>query len=142
MFKLHPTLASDTLEVCELTLCKVLLMNNAHAPWVILVPQRDDINELYELTEQDQRQLNLESVLVSKIIMTLFDGDKLNIATIGNIVPQFHLHHVVRYKNDLAWPKPVWGNLPIQAYTADEQRIICKKLNTALRTQTTGLKSH
>ena len=135
MFKLHPTLAADTLEVCELTLCKVLLMNNAHVPWVILVPQREGIRELYELNKLDQRQANTESALVSEAMMTLFKGDKLNTGAIGNIVPQLHLHHVVRYTNDLCWPKPVWGNLPEQAYTIDQQQIIRQNLNDTLQHQ-------
>ncbi|NNE63204.1 MAG: HIT domain-containing protein [Gammaproteobacteria bacterium] len=91
-------------------------MNDASYPWFILVPDRDEITEIYQLESADQRQMWLESCVLSTRIMQVFQGDKLNIAAIGNLVPQLHLHHVVRYRDDCAWPSPVWGKFPPVAY--------------------------
>ncbi len=120
MFKLHPQLAADTLEVISLSLSKVLLMNNATLPWVILVPQREGIREWYELEPRDQRELHAESMRLSAGLMREFNGDKLNTGALGNLVPQLHLHHVVRYESDPVWPSPVWGKLEAQPYTQEQ----------------------
>lgn len=116
-FKLHPQLAADTIDLGDLALNKVLLMNDSQFPWLILVPRRDAITELYDLNDVDLKQAQLESIKVSKILMRHFAGDKLNVATIGNVVPQLHIHHVVRHRTDPAWPKPVWGALSPIAYS-------------------------
>lgn len=142
MFKLHQLLAADTIEIGDLPLCKVLLMNNAHLPWVVLVPRRADIRELYELSTADQIQAHRESILISKLLMNLFEGDKLNTGVIGNIVPQLHLHHVVRYESDPCWPKPVWGNLPLQPYSDEERRLVCSNLKDALQHRIGGFRPH
>jgi len=130
MYKLDSRLSEDTLKIGAFNLCDALLMNNALLPWVILVPRRIGIREIYELSEADQYSLLNESTLVSKTLMAEFKGDKLNTAAIGNIVPQLHLHHVVRYQYDSAWPKPVWGNLPAKPYTQTTSRQALKKFRT------------
>ncbi len=106
-------------------LCRVLLMNDSHYPWVILVPEREAVTEVYQLEAADQRQLIQESSIVARLMMSLYKGDKMNIGALGNMVPQLHLHHVVRYQNDAAWPGPVWGAKPAQAYAtaAAQQRV-------------------
>ena len=119
-FQLHPQLAQDTWLVTDLPLCRVLLINETRYPWVILVPRRQDIREIHELTAMERQQLWQESDQVSRALMKLFKPDKLNIAALGNQVPQLHIHHIARFQTDAAWPAPVWGKFPPQAYTATE----------------------
>lgn len=110
-FELHPRLAADTITLGDFPVCRALLMNEAQFPWVILVPKRAGITELYQLSTDDRHQAQEESLLVSQLMMNHFKGDKLNTGAIGNMVPQLHLHHIVRFTNDTVWPKPVWGNI-------------------------------
>ncbi|MGH8457490.1 MAG: HIT domain-containing protein [Stenotrophobium sp.] len=117
-FELHPRLAADTVTVNELPLSRLLLMNDSQYPWCILVPRREGLREIYELSEADQLQLWRESAQLSRALMAEFRGDKLNVAALGNMVPQLHVHHIVRFAGDAAWPAPVWGRLPAQAYEA------------------------
>ena len=119
-FILDPKLKSDTLELGSLPLCKVLLMNDAQFPWIILVPQRANMTELYQLNDQDIRQAQHESLIISKLMMEHFKGDKLNTGALGNVVSQLHLHHIVRFKNDPVWPKPVWGNIEATPYSREK----------------------
>ena len=120
MFQLHPQLEKDTIPLGEFTLCKLLLSNDANYPWFILVPKRESITEIFQLSAVDQQQLIKESSYLSEKLMELFKPDKLNIAAYGNIVSQLHIHHIVRYKNDAAWPAPMMGVVPRIPYT-DEQ---------------------
>lgn len=115
-FELHPRLVADTYSIGDWPLCRVLLMNDARYPWVILVPRRREVREIFELDEADQQRLLQESVRLGRTLMSLFTGDKLNVAALGNVVPQLHVHHVVRRSDDAAWPAPVWGRLPPQPY--------------------------
>lgn len=120
MFKLDARLQADTELVCEWSLSLVLLSRDANYPWCILVPRRKGIREVYELDDDDRAQLLLESCHLSETLMTEFDGEKCNVAALGNMVPQLHLHHIVRYSGDPAWPGPVWGAVPAKAYTEDD----------------------
>ena len=120
-FALHPRLAGDTVAVADLPLCRLLLMNDAQYPWFILVPRRDGAREIYQLADADQQQLLRESAALSRAAMDAFGGEKLNVAALGNVVPQLHVHHVVRHAGDPAWPRPVWGVHPPRAY-ADAER--------------------
>lgn len=117
MFELHPQLVQDTLVVGDFPLCRLLLCNDSNYPWFIMVPRRAGIREIYELEDRDQRQLLKESSQLSEVLVKAFQADKLNIAALGNMVPQLHIHHIVRYKTDPAWPKPVWGLFPATPYT-------------------------
>ena len=110
MFSLDSRLHNDTFFVCDLSLCRVLLMNDRQFPWLILVPMKNDIAEIIDLTEKEQITLLKESALASKAMMNLFSPLKLNVAALGNVVRQLHVHHVARFDTDCAWPKPVWGN--------------------------------
>lgn len=116
MFELHPQLAKDCLFVTDLPLCRVLLLNDSHYPWLILVPRRENIQEVFQLQSADQQQLLTESSAVAAAMVDHFKADKMNIAALGNIVPQLHLHHIVRYRNDAAWPAPVWGVVEASGY--------------------------
>lgn len=115
-FELHPQLAADTVLVGDLPLCRLLLMNDRQYPWTILVPRRAGLREIYELHESDQLRFWRESTQLSQTLMRAFSGDKLNVAALGNMVPQLHVHHIVRFKGDPAWPAPVWGKHPAQSY--------------------------
>jgi len=122
-FTLHPQLAADTVAIGDLPLGRVLLMNDCHYPWCLLVPRRAGTSELYELDADALGQLSLESASLGRIMMAHFRGDKLNVAALGNVVPQLHVHHIVRYRNDPAWPAPVWGRVPTRPYLpADLER--------------------
>ena len=118
MAELHPQLAQDCVEIGRFPLCRVLLMNDANNPWFILVPDRDNVAELFQLSDADQQQWLKESAELSRVIYELFQPDKLNMGALGNIVPQLHIHYVARYRDDPAWPKPVWGNMTAKAYDA------------------------
>lgn len=132
-FSLHPRLEADTVVVGELPLSLLLLSKDANYPWCILVPKREDVGEIYELEEEDQIQLLWESSLVGQTLMALFEGDKLNVATLGNMVPQLHFHHVVRYQNDIAWPGPIWGAQPAASYEPTELEARVELLRNALK---------
>ncbi|MDP9139461.1 MAG: HIT domain-containing protein [Pseudomonadota bacterium] len=115
-FHLHPRLAADTVFVGDWPLCRVLLMDDAQYPWAILVPRRVDLREAYQLDPADQLQLLAESNHLGREMMQAFSGEKLNVAALGNMVPQLHVHHVVRNSSDPSWPAPVWGKLPAIGY--------------------------
>ena len=118
MFALHPQLQADCIPLGRFPLCQLLLLNDANYPWFILVPEREDIREIYQLSLEDQMQLMRESSHLSQQLADRFKADKMNIAALGNVVPQLHLHHIVRYRHDPAWPAPVWGKVPPQPYGA------------------------
>lgn len=120
IFTLHPKLQEDCIIVGRLELCLLLLMNDSQFPWFILVPERAEIKEIYQLSSTERGLLIEESSRLSLALMDIFKGEKINIAAIGNMVPQLHIHHVVRYQSDKAWPSPVWGKFSTVPYT-DEQ---------------------
>ncbi len=109
MFTLHPQLERDTIFIADLPLSRALLMNNHLFPWVILVPREPQIQEIMQLAVSQQHQLMDEITAVSQAMQAIFSPDKLNIAALGNQVPQLHIHIIARFKNDTAWPNPVWG---------------------------------
>lgn len=131
-FELHPQLAQDTLTLGDFPLCRLLLMNDAQYPWTILVPRRAGIREIHELNDADRRRLWDESAALSRTLMQVFKGDKLNVAALGNVVPQLHVHHVVRFKSDVAWPAPVWGRHPAQPYVDAARRARAASILAAL----------
>lgn len=131
-FALHAQLAADTLVVGDFPLCRLLLMNDAQYPWCILVPRIAGAKELHKLDDTDQLQLLRESTALSRAMEAVFAPHKMNVAALGNVVPQLHIHHIARYRGDPAWPAPVWGKHPPQAYPAAllEERL--SKLQAAL----------
>lgn len=128
-FQLDSRLVQDCMVLGDFPLCRLLLMNDSTFPWFILVPRVAGIEEVYQLDEGQQLQLTRESSLLSRKLQGLFSADKMNVAALGNIVRQLHVHHVVRYCGDPAWPAPVWGKLPAQAY----QEADCKRMVERLR---------
>ena len=129
---IHPQLQADCLRVGYFPLCHLLLMKDANYPWFILVPDRAGVQEIYQLEVSDQQQLMRESVQLSLTLVTALSPDKLNIAALGNIVPQLHVHHVVRYRADAAWPAPVWGSAAAQPYDAAGLASLLARLKPAL----------
>jgi diadenosine tetraphosphate (Ap4A) HIT family hydrolase len=109
-------------------------MNDSQYPWFILVPQRKNITEIHHLPPHEQQQLTIESSWLATAIEQAFQADKINIAALGNMVPQLHVHHIARYKNDIAWPKPIWGLHPAIAYQKDECDIVIQHIKAHLPT--------
>jgi len=120
MFTLHQQLQSDTTFITEFELCLVLLINDANYPWIVLVPKRAGATEIHKLDQTDQTQLLSESNIICNAMELAFKPDKMNIAAIGNMVPQLHVHHIARFKKDIAWPAPVWGFVEAVPYDAIE----------------------
>jgi diadenosine tetraphosphate (Ap4A) HIT family hydrolase len=120
VFALDPRLQHDTIILGSFPLSLLLLMNDSTYPWLILVPQRPGIREIHELAPRDRRQLLDESCHLAEAMAALFGPDKLNIAALGNVVPQLHLHHVARFRHDPAWPAPVWGKTPAVPYPPEQ----------------------
>lgn len=116
-FQLHPRLQQDSIELGRFSLSRLLLINDSQYPWFVLVPEKIDISEIYQLSEQEQQLLQQESSFLAKNLAEIYKADKMNIAAIGNMVPQLHIHHIVRYKNDISWPAPVWGKYDAIPYT-------------------------
>lgn len=132
MFTLDPRLENDTLCLGRLPLSTVLMHRDANYPWFLLVPRRRDVREIFELDPRDQRQLLGESAVLAEVICELFRPDKLNVAALGNIVPQLHIHHIARYVNDSAWPGPVWGAVPALEYTDEAMMDRARRMRAVL----------
>ena len=134
-FALDPRLQNDCLQVMDLPLSRLLLMNDSNYPWFILVPRRAEVCELFELSQGDAQQLQHESNVLGRTLMRVCNGQKLNVAALGNIVAQLHLHHVVRFADDVAWPGPVWGAHPAEPYSEQAAQQLAAKVRAALATQ-------
>jgi diadenosine tetraphosphate (Ap4A) HIT family hydrolase len=132
-WSLHPQLEQDTVAICDLALARVLLANDANYPWLILVPRLPGIVELIDLEENAQIQFLGEIAQVARALKSVTECDKLNIAALGNQVPQLHVHVIARSRNDAAWPKPVWGIKPAVAYEAGRREILLNSLGALLR---------
>ena len=127
-FQLHPQLSNDSYVIADFPLSRLLLCNDSVFPWFILVPRVEGIQDIYQLDWQQQQQLLNESSLLSELLMQEFKGDKMNVAALGNVVPQLHLHHIVRYTNDVCWPKPIWGQQALTPYTDQELETIKNRI--------------
>lgn len=134
-FQLHPRLQQDCIDIGRFTLCRLLMMNDSQYPWFILVPEIADVSELYQLTQAQRALFIEESCYLAEQLATLFHADKMNVANIGNMVAQLHIHHIVRYSTDIAWPAPVWGKFAAVPYTEAQsaERISQLKARLAVR---------
>ena len=128
VFELHADLQRDGIVITDLPLCRLLLCNDSNYPWFIMVPRRENVKDIYELNWQDQQQFLNESSALSEILMQCFNGEKMNVAALGNVTPQLHIHHIVRFSHDPVWPKPIWGQLPLKPYSDNEVASIKAKL--------------
>lgn len=131
-FVLHEQLARDCITLGDFALCRVLLMNDSNYPWIILVPRRAGVRELHELRQAELGVYWRESMVLGRMLMSHFQGHKLNVAALGNQVPQLHVHHIVRYRHDCAWPRPVWGVVPALPYTEKQLKESCASLQPLL----------
>ena len=132
MFTLDARLQQDTLPVGDFPLCRLLLMNDAHYPWFILVPRREAVSELFQLDAEEQQALWRETTWLAEKLKDTFAADKMNVATLGNVVSQLHMHVIVRRRDDAAWPAPVWGKQVAQPYSAQQIAEIREKLQLVL----------
>ncbi|GGO70700.1 HIT domain-containing protein [Bowmanella pacifica] len=132
MFQLDHRLAQDCLLITELPLSLVLLMNDSQYPWTILVPKVEGVREILDLSVAQQQQLWIESATLTRAMQSRYQPDKMNLAALGNVVEQLHLHHIARFRQDIAWPAPVWGKHPAQAYTAEQARSECEAISELL----------
>ncbi len=119
-FILQPRLKQDCIELGRFQLCLLLLMNDNQYPWFILVPEKTEISEIYQLNKSDRILMIEESSYLSEKLAQIYDADKMNIASLGNIVSQLHIHHIVRYQTDKTWPGPVRGELDPIPYATSE----------------------
>ena len=130
-FALDPRLAADTVPVGALTLSDALLSRNAAFPWLILVPRRAGAFEIIDLDAADRAALMDEIALVSAALRRVTNCDKLNVAALGNVVAQLHIHVIARYRSDAAWPNTVWGG-PSLAYTDAARDALVEQVRVAL----------
>ncbi len=131
-FALHPQLSADTYEIGDWPLCRLLRMNDSNYPWLILVPKVAGIREIIDLDEDDQQRLMREIGQASRALRSLVVPDKLNVAALGNAVPQLHVHIIARFTTDPAWPRPIWGVNPPAPFGAAEAEAELARLRTAL----------
>lgn len=132
MFVLDSRLEQDTLLLGDFPLCRLLLMNDSSYPWFILVPRREEVSELFQLDSADQQLLWRETTALAETLKDTFGADKMNVATLGNMVSQLHMHVIARRRGDVAWPAPVWGHQPAQPYSDAQVEAIRQKLRLVL----------
>lgn len=132
MFILDTRLQEDTWLIGDFPLCRLLLSNDSNYPWFILVPRREGISELFQLDDVDQQLMWAETTALAGVLKELFTADKMNVATLGNVVSQLHMHVIARYASDAAWPGPVWGKHPAKPYSEADVQVIRDKLKAVL----------
>jgi diadenosine tetraphosphate (Ap4A) HIT family hydrolase len=132
-FSLDPQLDADTLPIGRLPLSRVVLMNDARYPWLILIPAKPDLVEIIDLAEADRQQLMREISAVSEVLKAQFNPDKLNVGALGNRVRQLHVHVLARFVSDAAWPGPVWGVGQAQPYPPHMAGVVLDRITAALR---------
>lgn len=132
MFQLDPQLEQDTVAVGRFPLSLVLMSRDANYPWCILVPRREAVREIHHLGDEDRVQLLHESCHLAEVMVDLYTPAKMNVAVLGNKVPQLHLHHVARFESDPAWPGPVWGAVAPKVYSDKELQARLEHLQYAL----------
>jgi diadenosine tetraphosphate (Ap4A) HIT family hydrolase len=131
-WSLHPQLARDTVTVGDLALCRALLINDANYPWMLLVPRRRGVVEIIDLPASEQAQLMAEIADASRAIQSATGCEKINVAALGNVVPQLHVHVIARIRGDAAWPKPVWGAVPALVYQEPAKQALLAELRQRL----------
>nr|WP_314878072.1 HIT domain-containing protein [uncultured Pseudomonas sp.] len=132
MFVLDPRLQQDCLVLGNFPLCQLLLSKDANYPWFILVPRQADVSELFDLAADDQQQLWQETTYLANALKHTFAADKMNVATLGNVVSQLHMHVIVRYRDDAAWPAPVWGKVAAGDYSEQQLAELRQRVCSAL----------
>jgi len=128
VFEMDSRLQQDSLVLGEFPLCRLLLSKDANYPWFILVPKREGVSELFDMSQEDQAQLWKETTGLAEALKGEFAADKMNVATLGNVVSQMHMHVIVRRHGDAAWPAPVWGRVPAVEYGPGQVDAIRQRL--------------
>ncbi|AHG47596.1 diadenosine tetraphosphate hydrolase [Rhizobium leguminosarum bv. trifolii CB782] len=131
-FALDPRLENDSTSIMVTGLCDLRLSTDARWPWLILVPRRAEITEIFELTPLDQVLLAFETELVANALKKITDATKINIGALGNIVRQLHVHVIARFEGDANWPGPVWGFGRAEPYEDGKRDEFIAKLREAL----------
>lgn len=134
IFKLDKRLHQDSILVCDLPLSQLRLINDQQFIWCILVPRIDNVQEIIDLNDKQQQALWHESACLSRALRSGFNPDKLNVAALGNVVSQLHVHHICRFKNDCAWPAPIWGRQAMLPYQTTEMDQLTSKLKSLMST--------
>jgi diadenosine tetraphosphate (Ap4A) HIT family hydrolase len=132
-FILHPRLSADTAFAADWPVSRVLLMDDARYPWIVLVPRRADVTELFELGLQDRAALTEEIARAAQVLKAVSGAQKINIGALGNLVPQLHIHIVARNEGDAAWPGPVWGHGAAARYEPARREAFVEKLRARLQ---------
>ncbi|MCP4355069.1 MAG: HIT family protein [Proteobacteria bacterium] len=133
MFKLDERIENSTVQLGMMGISRVLLSKDANYPWVLLIPEIEGATEMHELTQEQQQDVTKAMTFVSTILKDYFKADKMNVANLGNIVSQLHIHVVARFEGDLAWPDPIWGHSPAKEYEQQKFETLCKDLKTVLK---------
>lgn len=131
-FHLHERLAADTYTVKDLPLCRLLLMNDRRFPWTILVPRREGLRDFHDVAKADKAAFFGEIDHVSEVLKKVSRAEKMNVAALGNMVPQLHVHVVARFEGDACWPRPVWGEGAAEPYAPEEAGKLIESLKKAL----------
>mgnify|MGYP001178454734 CR=1 FL=1 len=131
-FSINPQLSSDTFQVTDLIMCRVLLMNDRRYPWLILVPMQNGLREFHDLEPEYHSCLMSEITRTTKTLQKIYEPDKLNVGTLGNIVDQLHIHVLGRFRTDPAWPGPVWGVGNPEKYSYAEADQIVRQIRSVL----------
>ncbi|TWT23227.1 HIT domain-containing protein [Luteimonas marina] len=132
-YELHPQLAADTHPLAVFELCELRLMDDANYPWLVLVPRLPEARELIDLDAAQRHLLTDEIDRAARVLREVFRPFKLNVAALGNLVPQLHVHVIARFEHDPAWPAPVWGRVAARPYTPDALVERIRLLDAALR---------
>ncbi len=133
-YHLDTRLEKDTLPIGKLELCEIRLLNDVRWPWLVLVPMRKDITEVFDLAVVDHKTLAEETVIAAVALKTITRAEKINTAAIGNIVRQLHVHVIARNQGDANWPGPVWGFGQVEPYSKDTAKTLINKLRNELGT--------
>ncbi|MBK5004608.1 HIT domain-containing protein [Pseudomonas sp. S60] len=128
MFVLDSRLQLDTVVLGDFALCQLLLSKDANYPWFILVPKRPGVSELFDLDAAEQHQLWQETTQLAVALKASYGADKMNVATLGNVVSQLHMHVIVRMQGDAAWPAPVWGKCPAVSYSDEQVQVVRQRV--------------
>jgi diadenosine tetraphosphate (Ap4A) HIT family hydrolase len=131
-FRLDERLARDSVLITTLGLCQLRLQNDSRWPWLVLVPQRNNISELFDLTPLDQAMLTFETNQVASALKDMTSATKINVGALGNIVRQLHVHIIARKEGDTCWPGPIWGHGTAVPYAGNEKENLMTKLAGAL----------
>ena len=130
MFTLHPNLQKKDF-ICDLPLCRVLLEDAREFPWVFLVPKRENIRNMQDLSSEDYQQLFKEIRITENVLTRLFSPDQTNVAMIGNVTPQLHVHIICRFKQDGIWPNTVWEK-KTHPYSSEEKQHLIERIKKEL----------